>query len=464
MSSSALSLKKKLLKPTSFFGVKSWVLLVIFIALFTVITLIISLLCVIHYRRRKSSKSNFRLPTPIVSKTTHNGYCNSSLDRRLLSRNMSDIEMNSGKLQQHGRVFSGQFASPQASGRIRNSSVVELGPVSMYSQMVKDVWRAKKFSLKELEVATNGFSKQNLIGNGDYGIVYHGILFDNTLVAVKRLVSDRFQVDDFIAEMEAIGFVRHKNLVKLLGYHIERAYRLLVHEYVDNKSLHHWLHECSKLVSPLTWSIRLKIIRGIAKGLAYLHEDIEPKILHRSLISSNVLLDHQWDPKVSDFGLPKLYNPEWGITIMESLGLVSLLAEKSFSYIAPEYASTGEFTEKSDIYSFGVLVMEIITGRRPIDRSQPQPYVVEWLKSMVVEQKIACVVDPKMPEKPSPKELKRVLLVAYRCVDPDSEHRPQMGEVVHMLELRDLMLCDSTTEKKASARTKHLQNWHKKIR
>ncbi|RXI08359.1 hypothetical protein DVH24_022503 [Malus domestica] len=312
--------------------------------------------------------------------------------------------MNSGKLQQHGRVFSGQLASPQASGRIRNSSVVELGPVSMYSQMVQDVWRGKKFSLKELEVATNGFSKQNLIGNGDYGIVYHGILFDNTLVAVKRLVSDRFQVDDFIAEMEAIGFVRHKNLVKLLGYHIERAYRL-----------------------------------------AYLHEDIEPKILHRSLISSNVLLDHQWDPKVSDFGLAKLYNPEWGITIMESLGLVSLLAEKSFSYIAPEYASTGEFTEKSDIYSFGVLVMEIITGRRPIDRSQPQPYVVEWLKSMVAGQKIACVVDPKMPEKPSPKELKRVLLVALRCVDPDSEHRPQMGEVIHMLELRDLMLCDSRT-------------------
>ncbi|KAB2598678.1 serine/threonine-protein kinase [Pyrus ussuriensis x Pyrus communis] len=434
MSSSALSLKKRLLKPTSFFGVKSWVLLVIFIALFTVVTLIISLLCVIHYRRRKSSKSNFRLPNPIVSKTTHDGYCNSSLDRRLLSRNMSDIEMNSGKLQQHGRVFSDQLASPQASGRIQNSSAMELGPVSMYSQMVKDVWRGKKFSLKELEVATNGFSKQNLIGNGDYGIVYHGILFDNTRVAVKRLVSDRFQVEDFIAQMEVIGFVRHKNLVKLLGYHIERAYRLLVLEYVDNRSLHHWLHECSKLVSPLTWSIRLKIIQGIAKGLAYLHEDIEPKILHRSLISSNVLLDHQWDPKVSNFGLAKLYNPEWGINIMESLG-----------YIAPEYASTGDFTEKSDIYSFGVLVMEIITGRSPIDRSQPQPYVVDWLKSMVAGQKIACVVDPKMLEKPSLKELKRVLLVALRCVDPDSEHRPQMGEVIHMLELRDLMFCDSRT-------------------
>ncbi|KAM1126839.1 hypothetical protein ACFX2B_041463 [Malus domestica] len=137
---------------------------------------------------------------------------------------------------------------------------------------------------------------------------------------------------------------------------------------------------------------------------------------------------------VSDFGLAKLYSPEWGITIMGSLG-----------YIAPEYASIGDFTEKSDIYSFGVLVMEIIMGRSPIDRSQPQPYLVDRLKSMVAGQKIACVVDPQMPEKPSSEELKRVLLVALRCVDPDSEHRPRLGEVIHMLELRGLLLCDLRT-------------------
>ncbi|CAB4271481.1 unnamed protein product [Prunus armeniaca] len=439
MSSSALSLKKKLLKPTSFFGVKLWVLLVIFIVLFTVLTLIVFLLCVIHYRRKKSYKSRFCFQNPIASKNPHNAYCSSSLDRRLLSLNLSEIGMNSGKLRQHhGQLFSDQLSSTQqASGRIQNSYVTDLESVSRYSPMVKDVWRGNKFSLGELEVATNGFSKENLIGNGDYGIVYHGILFDNTRVAVKRLVSDSFQVEDFIAEMEAIGFVRHKNLVKLLGYHIERAYRLLVNEYVDNKNLQHWLHECSTQVSPLTWSIRVKIIQGIAKGLAYLHEDIEPKVLHRTLTSSNVLLDHQWDPKISDFGLAKLYNPEWGITIMESLG-----------YIDPEYAATGDFTEESDVYSFGVLIMETISGRNPIDRSQPQPNLVDWLKSMVASQKIACVVDPKLPEKPSSKELKRVLLVALRCVDPDLEHRPRMGEVIHMLEPRDLLLCDDQWLKK----------------
>ncbi|XP_068329891.1 probable serine/threonine-protein kinase At1g01540 [Pyrus communis] len=234
---------------------------------------------------------------------------------------MSEIEMNSGKLQQHGRVISDQLSCNKASGRIRNGNVMELGPVSVRSQMVKDVlggggggggWGGNKFSLKELEVAANGHSKQNLIDKGDYGVVYHGILSDNTCAAVKRLVSDRFQVEDFTA-----AIVRHKNLDKLLRYRIERVYRL-----------------------------------------DYLHEDIEPKILRRSLISSNVLLDHQWDPKVSDFGLAKLYSPEWGINTMESL-----------RYIAPEYASTGDFTEKSDIYSFGVLVMEIITGRSPTDRS-----------------------------------------------------------------------------------------------
>ncbi|KAB2596726.1 serine/threonine-protein kinase [Pyrus ussuriensis x Pyrus communis] len=286
------------------------------------------------------------------------------------------------------------------------------------------------------------FREEALGFNGYYGVVWgrvqsirtENVLLRSATFSTREII---FQVEDFTA-----AFVRHKNLDNLLGYRIERVYRLLVHEYVDNKCLHHLLHECSGLVSPLTRSIRVKIYPRNRKRMiscashliqhtnlvAYLHEDIEPKILRRSIISSNVLLDHQWDPKVPDFGLAKLYSPEWGINIMESLGC-----------IAPEYASTGDFTEKSDIYSFGVLVMEIITGRIPTDRSLS-------MKSMVAGQKIDCVVDPKMPEKPSSEELKRVLLVALRCVDPDSEHRPRLGEVIHMLELRGLLLCDLGTK------------------
>ncbi|XP_061997566.1 probable serine/threonine-protein kinase At1g01540 [Rosa rugosa] len=430
MSSTTLSLKQKLMKPTSLFGAKLWVLLVTFTVLFTLLVIVFVLVIyIIRYRRhRKSYNSHLCVQNPIASKVPHIAYGHSSLDRRLLSLNMSEIEMNNGKERQ--TVLSDQLSSTGASGITPTSAKVSESE-SRYSSVVKDVWRGDKFTLRELEAATNGFGRENLIGNGDYGIVYHGILFDNIRVAVKRLVSDSCHEDDFIAEMEAIGHVRHKNLVKMLGYRIERAYRLLVHEYVDNKSLHHWLHECSRSVSPLTWDIRMKIIHGIAKGLAYLHEDIEPKIFHRSLISSNVLLDHQWDPKISDFGLAKLYSPAWGITIMESLG-----------YVAPEYAATGDFNEKSDVYSFGVLIMEIISGRTPIDRTQHQPYLVDWLKSMVASQRTAYVVDPKLPEKPSSKELKRVLLVALRCTDPDLEDRPRMGEVLHMLEPRDLLMRD----------------------
>ncbi|KAI9160631.1 hypothetical protein LWI28_010160 [Acer negundo] len=187
------------------------------------------------------------------------------------------------------------------------------------------------------------------------------------------------QAEEFITEVEAIGQFRHKNLVKLLGYCVEGYNRMLVYEYIDNGNLHQWLHGGVGQTRPLTWSTRLKIIQGIAKG-----------------------------------------------------------------YLATEGASTCcVLNEKSsDVYSFGVLIMEIVTGRMPIDHSQPQVYLVEWLKSMVANQKVEFVFDPKLPEFPSTKELKRIVLISLRCVDPDVEHRPKMGEVIHMLEPRDLLLDD----------------------
>ncbi|XP_062209695.1 probable serine/threonine-protein kinase At1g01540 [Phragmites australis] len=293
------------------------------------------------------------------------------------------------------------------------------------------------FTLRELEEATDGLAEENVIGEGGYGIVYRGTLQDSTTIAVKNLLNNRGQAEkEFKVEVEAIGRVRHKNLVRLLGYCVEGAYRMLVYEYVDNGNLDQWLHGDVGEVSPLTWDIRMNIILGTAKGLAYLHEGLEPKVVHRDIKSSNILLDQQWNAKVSDFGLAKLLCSERSYVTTRVMG--------TFGYVAPEYASTGMLNERSDVYSFGVLIMEIITGRSPVDytRAPGEVNLVEWLKTMVTERRAEEVVDPKLAEKPSPKVLKRSLLVGLRCVDPDANKRPKMGHVIHMLEMDDLFRDD----------------------
>ncbi|KAL0366244.1 UNVERIFIED_CONTAM: putative serine/threonine-protein kinase [Sesamum radiatum] len=285
---------------------------------------------------------------------------------------------------------------------------------------------------EELEESTNGFADENVIGEGGYGIVYYGVLGDNTKVAVKNLLNNRGQAErEFKVEVEAIGRVRHKNLVRLLGYCVEGAHRMLVYEYVDNGNLEQWLHGDVGPCSPLTWDIRMNIILGTAKGLTYLHEGLEPKVVHRDIKSSNILLDRQWNAKVSDFGLAKLIGSERSYITTRVMG--------TFGYVAPEYASTGMLNERSDVYSFGILIMEIITGRNPVDYSRPPGEVnlVDWLKTMVSNRNAEGVLDPKLLEKPSSRALKRTLLVALRCVDPNAQKRPKMGHVVHMLEADD---------------------------
>ncbi|KAL8166013.1 hypothetical protein V2J09_007512 [Rumex salicifolius] len=236
------------------------------------------------------------------------------------------------------------------------------------------------YTLRELEASTNGFADENVIGEGGYGIVYRGAFEDNSFVAVKNLLNNRGQAErEFKVEVEAIGRVRHKNLVRLLGYCAEGAHRMLVYEYVDNGNLEQWLHGDVGPVSPLTWDIRMNVIVGTAKG-----------------------------------------------------------------YVAPEYASTGMLNERSDVYSFGILLMEIISGRNPVDYSRPPGEVnlVDWLKTMVSNRNSEGVLDPKLQEKPSSRALKRVLLVALRCVDPNAQKRPKMGHVVHMLEAEEFPFRD----------------------
>ncbi|XP_010263506.1 PREDICTED: probable serine/threonine-protein kinase At1g01540 [Nelumbo nucifera] len=306
------------------------------------------------------------------------------------------------------------------------------------------------YTLRELEASTNGFADENVIGEGGYGIVYHGVLEDKTQVAVKNLLNNRGQAEkEFKVEVEAIGRVRHKNLVRLLGYCAEGAHRMLVYEYVDNGNLEQWLHGDVGPCSPLTWELRMNTILGTAKGLTYLHEGLEPKVVHRDIKSSNILLDRQWNPKVSDFGLAKLLGSERSYVTTRVMG--------TFGYVAPEYASTGMLNERSDVYSFGILLMEVITGRNPVDYSRPPGEVnlVEWLKMMVASRNSEGVLDPKIPEKPSSKELKRALLVALRCVDPDAQKRPKMGHVIHMLEVDDFPFRDDRRGGRDAGRAHH---------
>ncbi|KAK4743652.1 hypothetical protein SAY87_009964 [Trapa incisa] len=321
-------------------------------------------------------------------------------------------------------TFHKQSASPYC-GPITSSPLVGLPEISHLG------W-GHWFTLRDLELSTDRFSSENVLGEGGYGVVYKGTLINGTEVAVKRLLNNLGQAEkEFRVEVETIGHARHKNLVRLLGYCIEGTQRMLVYEYVNNGNLEQWLHGSMHQSAKLTWEARMKVVFGTAKALAYLHEAIEPKVVHRDIKSSNILIDDEFNAKVSDFGLAKLLDSGESHITTRVMG--------TFGYVAPEYANSGLLNEKSDIYSFGVLLLEAITGRDPVDYSRPANEVnlVEWLKMMVASRRAEDVVDPNLEVKPSMRVLKRVLLVALRCVDPEADKRPKMTQVVRMLEEDD---------------------------
>ncbi|KAL6558479.1 Proline-rich receptor-like protein kinase perk1 [Orobanche minor] len=295
------------------------------------------------------------------------------------------------------------------------------------------------FTYEELAMATDDFSNANLLGQGGFGYVHKGVLPNGKEVAVKQLKDGSGQGErEFQAEVEIISRVHHKHLVSLVGYCMAGTGRMLVYEFVPNNTLEFHLHGKGRPV--INWSTRLKIALGAAKGLAYLHEDCHPKIVHRDIKASNILLDYNFEAKVADFGLAKFFS--------DTNTHVSTRVMGTFGYLAPEYASSGKLTEKSDVFSFGIMLLELITGRRPVNQDQSfmDDSLVDWARPLLTraleDGNFDVLVDERIQNDHNHNEMARVVACAAACVRHSSRRRPRMSQVVRALEGGDVSLSD----------------------
>ncbi|KAF3436067.1 hypothetical protein FNV43_RR23159 [Rhamnella rubrinervis] len=350
-----------------------------------------------------------------------------------------------------GPAFTSSIRKRSGLGSILSSSIASSTSVSLMSTMAPSVLSVKTFSLSELEKATDKFSSKNILGEGGFGCVYHGIMVDGTEVAVKLLTRDVQNGDrEFIAEVEMLSRLHHRNLVKLIGICIEERTRCLVYELVHNGSVDSHLHGADKKRGPLDWDARLKIALGAARGLAYLHEDSNPRVIHRDFKASNVLLEDDFTPKVSDFGLAR--------EATEGSHHISTRVMGTFGYVAPEYAMTGHLLVKSDVYSYGVVLLELLSGRKPVDMCQPpgQENLVTWARPLLTSREgLEQLVDPTLAGGYDFDDMAKVAAIASMCVHPEVTHRPFMGEVVQALKLiyndTDETCGDCCSQKESSA-------------
>ncbi|CAL5199371.1 unnamed protein product [Lathyrus oleraceus] len=282
----------------------------------------------------------------------------------------------------------------------------------------------KCFSYENICNATNHFHQDNLVGRGGYSEVYKGDLCDGETIAVKRLAKDNKDPNkekEFLMELGVIGHVCHSNTATLLGYCFENGL-YLIFSYSQNGNLSTALH--GKAGNSLDWAIRYKIAIGVARGLHYLHKCCKHRIIHRDIKASNVLLGPDYEPQITDFGLAKWLPNKWTHHAV-------IPVEGTFGYLAPEVFMHGIVDEKTDIFAFGVLLLEIVTGRRPVDSSKQN--ILLWAKPLMESGDIAELADPKMEGKYDTEELHRVILTASYCVRQTSTWRPATTEVLEML-------------------------------
>ncbi|KAI4307623.1 hypothetical protein L6164_030792 [Bauhinia variegata] len=345
--------------------------------------------------------------------------------------------------------------SPPRNGSSSNYVCKEEGPLSGLSSKVSipsvpptprtegEILQSanlNSFSFSELKTATRNFRPDSVVGEGGFGCVFKGWIDEQTftaakpgtgtVIAVKRLNQESFQGhNEWLTEINYLGQLHHPNLVKLFGYCLEDDHRLLVYEFLPKGSLDNHLFRRASYFQPLSWGIRMKVALDAAKGLAFLHSD-EAKVIYRDFKTSNILLDSNYNAKLSDFGLAK-DGP------VGDKSHVSTRVMGTYGYAAPEYMATGHLTKKSDVYSFGVVLLEIMSGKRALDKNRPsgEHNLVEWAKPYLTsKRRIFQVMDARIEGQYSLRAAMKAANLAIQCLSVEPRFRPNMEEVVRTLE------------------------------
>ncbi|RHN67570.1 putative protein kinase RLK-Pelle-RLCK-VIIa-2 family [Medicago truncatula] len=335
--------------------------------------------------------------------------------------------MNASIIKHDKVVVGAQYSSTSSNTRSQTPN-----GVNYYSNL-------NQFTYRELKLATGHFAPECFLGEGGFGSVYKGWIGRNERissrprmgvpVAVKTLNKEGNQEHkEWLAEINHLGALQHPNLVRLVGYCIEDENRLLVYEFMPKGSLEN--HLFKRRSTPLTWAKRMKIMLGAAKGLAFLHEEAEKPIIYRDFKTSNILLDSDYNAKLSDFGLAK--NGPMGDKTHVSAQVIG-----TQGYVDPEYVMTGHLSSKSDVYSFGVVLLEMLTGRKSIDRKRPEneQTLIEWVKPFLKKPggRFCEVMDPRMQEQYSKRGAYKAMKIVAHCIYRDKKARPLMSEVVKEL-------------------------------
>lgn len=336
--------------------------------------------------------------------------------------------------------LSSRFVSTDGANLNKSGSKNAVPPAPRSEGEILKSTTLKSFNFADLKVATRNFRPDSVLGEGGFGSVFKGWIDENSfsatkpgtglVIAVKKLNQEGFQGHrEWLAEVNYLGQFSHPHLVKLIGYCLEDEHRLLVYEFMPRGSLENHLFRRGSYFQPLSWTLRLKVALGAAKGLAFLHS-AETKVIYRDFKTSNILLDSNYNAKLSDFGLAKD-----GPTGDKSH--VSTRVMGTYGYAAPEYLATGHLTTRSDVYSFGVVLLEMLSGRRAIDKNRPsgQHNLVEWAKPyLAIKRKVHRVLDNRLEGQYSLDVAQKVAFIALRCLSTDARIRPTMDDVVRELE------------------------------